>query len=297
VTRLAGATAIRHIRLDRSLVAAPIGSNLCAVKLPDWVPEGVEVDVPNAARMYDYTLGGYHNFIVDREYIERAIRAMPGIVAVAHANRAFVGRSVRWLVDAGIRQFLDIGSGIPTLGNVHEVAQAAAPDSRVVYVDIDPVAVAHSQALLAGNDLAGVIQADLRHPSDILTHPDVLALLDFSQPVAVLLNAVMHFLPESDDPPGIVARIGAALVAGSYVVMTHGRETPDTAREQGEVAELYESTPTSFHLRDEHYLGRMFDGFELVEPGITAVSLWQPDPDDGDDPPQDTMLAVVGRKP
>jgi hypothetical protein len=267
------------------------------VELPEWVPEGVQVTVPNAARMYDYTLGGYHNFTVDREYIERAERAMPGIVAVAHANRAFVGRSVRWLVGAGIRQFLDIGSGIPTLGNVHEVAQQAAPDSRVVYVDIDPVAVAHSQALLAGNDLAGVIQADLRHPSDILSHPDVLALLDFSQPVAVLLNAVMHFLPDSDDPPAITAQIRDALVAGSYLVMTHGRKAPETAHEQEKVAKLYESTPTSFHLRDEDYVGRMFDGFELVEPGVTTVTRWHPDPDEQDEAPQDSMLTAVGRKP
>ncbi|HEX3649803.1 MAG TPA: SAM-dependent methyltransferase [Pseudonocardiaceae bacterium] len=267
------------------------------MELPDWVPEGVEVTVPNAARMYDYTLGGYHNFAVDREYIERAMRAMPGIVAVAHANRAFVGRAVRWLVDAGIRQFLDVGSGIPTLGNVHEVAQQAAADSRVIYVDIDPVAVAHSEALLAGNDLAGVIQADLRHPADILGHPDVLALLDFAQPVAVLLNAVMHFLPDSDHPVAVMAQIRDALVAGSYVVMTHGRKAPETADEQDRVAELYESTPTSFHLRDEDYVGRMFDGFELVEPGITPVTMWHPDPDEQDDPRQDSMMAVVGRKP
>ncbi|HKN97823.1 MAG TPA: SAM-dependent methyltransferase [Pseudonocardiaceae bacterium] len=265
--------------------------------LPDWVPEGVEVTVPNAARMYDYTLGGYHNFAVDREYIEKAIQAMPGIVAVAHANRAFVGRSVRWLVKEGVRQFLDIGSGIPTLGNVHEVAQEAAPDARVMYVDIDPVAVAHSEALLAGNDLAGVIQADLRQPSDILYHPDVLALLDFAQPVAVLLNAVMHFLPDSDHPLDIMAAIREALPSGGYVVMTHGTEARDTAREQERVAELYQSTPTSFHLRDEDYVRRMFDGFELVEPGITTVTAWRPDPDEQDDPPQDSILAVVGRKP
>jgi hypothetical protein len=266
------------------------------VALPDWVPDGVEMTVPNAARMYDHTLGGYHNFAVDREYIERAEQAMPGIIAVAHANRAFVGRSVRWLVDAGIRQFLDIGSGIPTLGNVHEVAQDAAPDARVMYVDIDPVAVAHSQALLAGNDLAGVIQADLRHPADILYHPDVLELLDFSRPVAVLLNAVLHFLPDSDNPAAITARIRDVLVAGSYLVLTHGRQAPETAHEQERVAQLYESTPTSLHLRDEDHVRRMFDGFELVEPGITTVTRWHPHPAE-EDPPQDAMLAAVGRKP
>jgi SAM-dependent methyltransferase len=265
--------------------------------LPDWVPEGLDVNVPNAARMYDYALGGYHNFAIDREFVEKAESAMPGAKLLGHTNRAFLGRAVQWLARAGIRQFLDIGSGIPTLGNVHEVAQQAAPDSRVVYVDIDPVAVAHGQALLAGNDLTGVIQADLRHPSHILSHPDVLALLDFSQPVAVLLNAVMHFLPDSDDPPAITAQIRDALVAGSYLVMTHGRREPEIAHEQEKVAKLYESTPTSFHLRDEGAVDRMFDGFELVAPGITTVTRWHPDPNGQDEAPQESLLAAVGRKP
>ena len=267
------------------------------MELPDWVPDGVEVTVPNAARMYDYALGGYHNFAVDREFVERAERAMPGAIAVGHANRAFVGRSVRWLVAAGIRQFLDIGSGIPTLGNVHEVAQQAAPDSRVIYVDIDPVAVAHSQAILAGNDLAGVIQADLRHPADILYHPDVLALLDFSQPVAVLLNAVMHFVPDSDNPPAIMAQIREALVSGSYVAMTHGTKFEERADEQEDVARLYQSTPTSVHYRTAAEVLDMFGGFDLVDPGIVTVTNWHPDPDEQDDPQQQAVLAVVGRKP
>lgn len=267
------------------------------MELPDWVPDGVEVTVPNAARMYDYALGGYHNFAVDREFVERAEKLMPGAIAIGHANRAFVGRSVRWLADAGIRQFLDIGSGIPTLGNVHEVAQQAAPGSRVIYVDIDPVAVAHSQAILSGDDLSGVIQADLRHPADILYHPDVLALLDFSQPVAVLLNAVMHFLPHSDDPPSIMAQIRDALVSGSYVSMTHGTLTVDRGGEQEDVAALYKSTPTSVHYRKPADLITMFDGFELVEPGVVAVTDWHPDPDEQDDPPQRGVLAAIGRKP
>ena len=262
-----------------------------------WVPEGVDITVPDASRVYDYALGGVHNFAIDREFWHRAEAAFPGAGLAARTNRAFLGRAVRWLADRGVRQFLDIGSGIPTLGNVHEVAQEAAPDARVMYVDIDPVAVAHSEALLAGNDLAGVIQADLRQPSDILYHPDVLALLDFAQPVAVLLNAVMHFLPDSDHPLDIMAAIREALPSGGYVVMTHGTEVRDTAREQERVAELYQSTPTSFHLRDEDHVRRMFDGFELVEPGITTVTAWRPDPEERDDPPQDSILAVVGRKP
>jgi hypothetical protein len=267
------------------------------VELPDWVPDGVEVTVPNAARMYDYALGGFHNFAVDREFVERAEKSMPGAIAVGHANRAFVGRSVRWLVAAGVRQFLDIGSGIPTLGNVHEVAQLAAPESKVVYVDIDPVAVAHSQAILAGNPLATVIQADLRQPADILYHPDVMRLLDFSQPVAVLLNAVLHFVPDSDDPPAILAQIREALVAGSYIAMTHGTEVRERADEQEQVRQLYQSTPTSVTFRDADQVREFFTGMELVEPGVVLVNEWHPDPEEHDDPPQPGVLAVIGRKP
>src|ERR1700742_538713 len=181
-------------------------------ELPGWVPEGVDVDVPNAARIYDALLGGHHNFVVDREAAAHLERAAPGSTAIARSNRAFVGRSVRWLGDNGIRQFLDLGSGIPTLGNVHEVAQSAGPESRVLYVDIDPVAVAHSHAILAGNPLAGVIEADLQRPGDVLYHPEVLRLLDFSQPVAVLLNAVLHFVPDAADPAGVIAQFREALV-------------------------------------------------------------------------------------
>jgi hypothetical protein len=267
------------------------------VELPDWVPDGVEVTVPNAARMYDYALGGYHNFGVDREFVDRAEKSMPGAIAVAHANRAFVGRSIRWLVAAGIRQFLDIGSGIPTLGNVHEVAQLAAPESRVMYVDIDPVAVAHSQVILAGNPQAEVIQADLRRPAEILYHPDVLGLLDFSQPVAVLLHAVLHFVPDVDDPPGILAQIREAIVAGSYVTMTHGTDQIERSDELEELRQLYQKTPTSVHFRNRAQVRDLYKGMELVEPGIVTVTEWHPDPEERDDPLVPGVLAVIGRKP
>src|SRR3954447_8214663 len=152
-----------------------------------WVPEGVDITVPDASRVYDYALGGVHNFAVDREFWHRAEAAFPGAGLAARTNRAFLGRAVRWLAERGVRQFLDIGSGIPTLGNVHEIARQAAPDSRVVYVDIDPVAVAHSQQILAGNPNATVIQEDLRRPKQILEHDDVRRLIDFAQPVAIML--------------------------------------------------------------------------------------------------------------
>src|SRR6266567_1091246 len=265
------------------------------MELPGWVPEGVEVTVPNAARMYDYALGGYHNFAVDREFIERAEELMPGAISSAHANRAFVRRAVRWLVDNGLRQFLDIGSGIPTLGNVHEVAQRMAPESRVIYTDIDPVAVAHSGAILADNPGARVVWGDLRRPAEILYHPDVLGFLDFSQPVAVLLNAVLPFVSDDDDPAGIVAQVRDVLVAGSHLTITHAVPLPQRAAEQESVRRLYQSTPTSVHLRTRERVRQLLADWELVEPGLVPVTEWHPDSEDADDPPQPAILAAIAR--
>src|SRR5256885_7961686 len=152
---------------------------------PDWAPEGIDLSRPSVARAYDYTLGGAHNFAVDRDFARHLLAAVPDMRITARANRAFLHRAVRFLVEAGVRQFLDIGSGIPTVGNVHEIAQAAAPDARVAYVDIDPVAVAHSRQILAGNPGATPVPADLRRPDDNLGHPEGRALLDFDQPLAL----------------------------------------------------------------------------------------------------------------
>ena len=167
---------------------------------PGWVPPGVDTKRANVARVYDYWLGGRHNFLADQD-VARAIAAVePNVRVLVRANRAFLGRAVRFLAQSGIRQFLDIGSGIPTEGNVHEVAQQAAPGSRVVYADIDPVAIAHSRALLAGNADASVINGDLREPEKILANEDTRRLTDFSQPAGLLLMLVLHFIPDADDP-------------------------------------------------------------------------------------------------
>jgi SAM-dependent methyltransferase len=264
------------------------------MELPDWVPEGLDVNVPNAARMYDYALGGYHNFAIDREFVEKAEAAMPGAKLLGHTNRAFLGRAVQWLVRAGIRQFLDIGSGIPTLGNVHEVAQEAAPDARVVYVDIDPVAVEHSRAILAGNDRAVAVDGDLRRPHEILHHPDVLGLLDFAQPVAVLTIAVLHFVPDDDDPAGIVAQIRDALVPGSYLAMSHGTPVRD---DQGTIQSMYRQTTTPLHLRTADQIAALLNGLEIIEPGIVPVDEWHPDPAEATVPGHPGVLAAVARKP
>jgi hypothetical protein len=265
------------------------------VRLPEWVPDGIDVTVPNAARMYDYALGGYHNFAVDREYVERVAQMVPGANLLAHANRAYLGRVVRWLVGKGITQFLDIGSGIPTLGNVHEVALLATPEARVMYVDLDPVAVAHSRAILAGHPRVGVLQADLRHPEDIVNHPDVTGLLDFSEPVAVLLLAVLHFVPDADDPPAILAKLRDATVRDSYLVLSHGTPVPELDDELDELRGIYRKTPTPLHLRTPEQVSDLITGLDLIEPGIVPITDWHPDPDEVDRMPVPGILAAVSR--
>ena len=244
---------------------------------PERVPPGVDTKRANVARVYDYWLGGTHNFLADQD-VARAIAAVsPTAPAIGSANRAFLGRAVRFLAAAGIRQFLDIGSGIPTQGNVHEVAQQASPGARVVYADIDPVAVAHSKVILDGNDAAAVIQADLREPGQILDNPQTRRLIDFSQPTGLLLVAVLHFIADAEDPWRIVATLRDAIAPGSYLVLCHGTNdgTPEVARA---VQEVYNrSVASPLHVRSRAEILRFFDGFELVDPGLVFIPQWRPD--------------------
>jgi hypothetical protein len=189
-------------------------------------PEGFEASTPNVARMYDYYLGGKDNFPADRQAAERVLAIVPEVRAAVRANRAFVGRAVRFLAAAGVRQFLDVGSGLPTRRNVHEVAHELAPDARVVYVDDDPVVVVHGRALLACTDTVAVVQGDLRRPEEVLGHPEVRALIDLDEPVAVLLTLVLHFVTDAEDPVGIVRRLRDAMAPGSYLVVSHGTGDP-----------------------------------------------------------------------
>ncbi|WP_432824404.1 SAM-dependent methyltransferase [Dactylosporangium sp. CA-092794] len=265
--------------------------------LPDWAPMGVDVSKPNAARVYDYGLGGYHNFAVDREFAEQLIAAWPGILQVAHTNRSYLGRVVRWLAGQGVRQFLDIGSGIPTRGNVHEVAQAADPEATVVYVDIDDVAVSHGQAILAGNQHAAALHGDLRHPADILADERVRALIDFDRPVAVLLVAVLHFLSDEDDPAGIVRGLAGALAPGSFVAVSHFTAAEEVAGAQAEVTKLYDRTPTSVRTRTRAQVEAILGDLRIVEPGIVPVTAWHPDPDEPAEPEQLSVLGAVASKP
>ncbi len=243
---------------------------------PDWVPTDVDVDVPSAARVYDYFLGGAHNFAVDRALAEEIARMTPNVGDTMRAGREFLRRAVRYLVHAGIRQFLDIGSGIPTVGNVHEIAQQLAPESRIVYVDNDAVAVAHSRAILEGNDRAAVLQADVREPQKILTDPELLTMLDLSRPVGILLAGIMHFIHDEADPPGIVAQLRDAVAPGSYVVISHVTYE-DQPPEVVEAQKLSARTATEIVLRSRAGILEQFRGFTLVEPGLVHLPLWRPD--------------------
>jgi SAM-dependent methyltransferase len=252
---------------------------------PGWVPAGVEIRRANVARVYDYWLGGTHNFLADQD-VARAIAAVePTAPLIGRANRAFTGRAVRFLAANGIRQFLDIGSGIPTQGNVHEVAQQADPAARVAYVDIDPVAVAHSKALLEGNENAAIIEADLREPGAILDHAITRRLIDPSQPTGLLLVSILHFIADAEDPRHLVATLRDGLAPGSYLVISHGtnEDRPGVA---DAVEKVYNrSVAMDLHLRSHQEILGFFDGFAVVDPGLVYIPQWRPDP--GTDVPAD----------
>jgi SAM-dependent methyltransferase len=245
---------------------------------PDWVPPGIDTTKANIARVYDYWLGGSHNFQADQDAARSVIAIDPNIQATMRANRAFLGRAVRFLAgQAGIRQFLDIGSGIPTENNVHQVAQHIAPGSRVLYVDNDEVAVAHSKLILDGNPDAAIIQGDLREPDKILAAPETRQLLDLTQPTAVFLVAVLHFLPDTDHPERIIATLRGALAPGSYLVICHAcRDVRPELASSFET--IYNSRVTAqLNMRTREQIMALLDGFTLVEPGLVWIPQWRPD--------------------
>ncbi|MFF2520878.1 SAM-dependent methyltransferase [Streptomyces liangshanensis] len=266
---------------------------------PAWAPQGIDISVPSVSRIYDYYLGGSHNFEVDREAARKAMEFMPGLPTIMKANRAFMRRAVEFALADGVDQFLDIGSGIPTYGNVHEVAHAVDPAARVLYVDHDPVAVAHSQAVLAGVGHAAVVSADLRKPDTILGSREAAGLLDLERPVALFLVAVLHFLEDADDPYGAVAELRDALAPGSLIVLTHASyEGLPVPREQaGGAVGVYRTIRNPLVMRSREETARFFDGFEMVEPGLVAMPDWRPDsPADQEDPYAFSGFAGVGRK-
>ena len=241
--------------------------------MPDF-----DTSVPHIARVYDYWLGGKDNFAADRELGERTLQAYPNLVFSVRANRAFLARAVRFLAaEAGIRQFLDIGTGIPTANNTHEVAQRAAPDSRIVYVDNDPIVLSHARALLRSSrqGATAYLDADLRDPEAILAA--AAGTLDFTKPVAVMLIAVLHFIGDDAQAGAIVSQLMDACVPGSFVVISHVGGDID-AEQQGEmVRRLNESVAEKATMRDRAGVTRLFDGLELLDPGVVRVSAWRPE--------------------
>ncbi|NUP47961.1 MAG: hypothetical protein HOW97_11705 [Catenulispora sp.] len=246
-----------------------------ALSLPD-----VDPTQPAPARIYDFWLGGSQNFEADREAGRRAAAAMPTLVAAIRANRAFLGRVVRHLAGtAGITQFLDLGSGVPTVGNVHEVAMAVNPDVKVVYVDVDQVAIAHSRHLLKDVPGAEAILADLRRPETVLEHPLVGRTLDLSRPVAVLMNAVLHFIPDEEDPAGIVAAYTRAVAPGSYLALSHAAPDLTHPGEQAEMLDDYRrSTKVPFINREPEEVAGWLAGLQIEPPGLVTVDQWHPEP-------------------
>lgn len=267
---------------------------------PGGVAAEIDTSVPNVARVYDFFLGGGHNYPADRQLAAAIERTMPRIQDVARLNRSFLRRAVLFMVDNGIRQFLDLGSGIPTVGNVHEIAQGADPECRVVYVDKEPVAVAHSRILLRDNERAAAIQADIREPDDILSRPETLRLLDFDQPVGLLSLLVWHFVPDADDPPGLIARYRDALAPGSLFALTHVTYEGGSDGLWQAVDNVNRRGRDEMVPRSREQVIDLFAGFELVDPGVVVCAAWRPQgPGDYSDEPASNalVLAGVGRKP
>ncbi len=267
----------------------------------DWVPEGIDVTVPSVARTYDYLLGGAHNLAVDRAMGDQMLKVLPGARDLVRLNRAFLRRAVTYLAERGVRQFLDIGSGIPTAGNVHEIVRDVARGCRVVYVDKDPVAVVHSRLLLADDENTTAVQADLREPEDVLSRPEVTGLLDFDEPVALLLLLVVHFVRPEEEPGGLLARYRDRLAPGSFMVISHATadDRPDTmARAADTVRESRSKDNLVYRTHAE--VTSLFDGYELVPPGVVGHALWRPGGagDIADKPEDNTQVwAGVGHKP
>jgi SAM-dependent methyltransferase len=264
----------------------------------------VDITRPSIARVYDFMLGGKDNFAIDRMAAERALAVTPDGPEAGRASRAFLRRVVRHLAaEAGIRQFLDVGSGLPTQGNVHEIAHQVDPSIHVVYVDNDPMALAHGRALLADETTTTVIEADVRRPDDILKHPVTNEYIDFTRPVGLLLLSILHHLHDDEDPAGVAARMRDALPSGSYLAIAHFRDPgaahPEVSAKAKEVERIFNQTLGTGRWRTQEEILGYFGDFELLEPGLVPMAEWRPD---SDEPPEQTdtyhtFVGGVARKP
>lgn len=258
--------------------------------------EGVDLSRPSPARVYDYLLGGRHNFPVDRALADQMLAVEPDARRWAAANRSFLGRAVKHLLTVGVRQFIDLGAGIPTVGNVHDVALGATSDARVVYVDVDQVAVTHGRHLVADvSDRVGVVQADLRKPEAVLSDPVTQRLIDFSRPVGILMLAVLHFIPDDDDPPGIIAAYRDAVPSGSGLVISHATYPPQMTDDQAKTVTMYSSSAAPLALRTKEEVEALFAGWWLADPGVVPVQKWHP-PSTGPDGPDIPGFVGVATK-
>ncbi|MGQ5633333.1 MULTISPECIES: SAM-dependent methyltransferase [unclassified Streptomyces] len=253
----------------------------------------IDTSKPHPARIYDYLLGGKDNYEVDQVAADQLAAAAPEVWISVRANRAFLQRAVRYVVGSGVRQILDVGTGLPTSPNVHEVAQELAPDVRVAYVDNDPIVKAHGDALLNRAGTTSIVLADLREPQSVVDHPEVRRVIDFGRPVALFLVAVLHFLRDADEPERVVATLRDALPAGSFLVLSHA--TGDFA-DRSEAEAVYDNASASMNLRSRDQVARFFDGFDLVEPGLVQVPFWRPDSTPPAGSEEIGFYGAVGRK-
>ncbi|MFJ6705260.1 MULTISPECIES: SAM-dependent methyltransferase [unclassified Streptomyces] len=237
-------------------------------------PVEIDTSKPHPARIYDYLLGGKDNYEVDRQAGDQLAAVAPEVWISVRANRGFLQRAVRHVINSGVRQILDVGTGLPTSPNVHEIAQEAEADVRVAYVDNDPIVKAHADALLNRAGTTSIVLADLRDPKSVVEHPEVRRIIDFDQPVALFLVAILHFIRDAEEPERIVATLRDALPAGSFLVLSHA--TDDFA-ERSAAQAIYNNATASMNLRPRARIERFFEGFELVEPGLVQVPFWRPD--------------------
>jgi O-methyltransferase involved in polyketide biosynthesis len=263
----------------------------------DEARTGIDTTVPHSARIWNYWLGGKDNFAVDRAAGDEYIKVFPGIVDIARATRAFLVRSIVYLArEQGIRQFLDVGTGLPTADNTHQVAQRVAPEARIVYVDNDPLVLTHARALLTSSPegVTAYIHADVREPDKIIA--EAAKTLDFDQPVALIMHGILGHIPDTDEARSIVRRLMDALPSGSYLNLGDGLRDPSESLEQAQ--EGYNETgAVPYNLRTPEEIASFFDGLELVEPGLVSAPLWRPDAESGDSPAEVSHFGGVGRKP